>query len=243
MISEIHKKKLIEYRNNFLSLIDIEKEQLLKYGYGGYLYINESYRGHIIDDIKILNFESMYPHIMILLYEEGIIEGITKNKVKVLSNIEVETIKNYLLNKIEVKEENISEYYKLKYYVNTLYGKLLSEKSVICFLIKKYLELIYNDLLSDNNNIIYIDTDMIMSRNEFDPTKLMSCFIPYTFEDIYTAFIDDKKKYILSNNINELTISGFKKKTNGTYDDDFNNTISKMRERIRDRKLVDIGIN
>ena len=41
MISEIHKKKLIEYRNNFLSLIDIEKEQLLKYGYGGYLYIND----------------------------------------------------------------------------------------------------------------------------------------------------------------------------------------------------------
>lgn len=240
MISEIHKEELIEYRNKFLSLIDIEKNQLLKYGYGGYLHINESYNGHIIDDIKILNFESMYPHIMLLLYEEGIIEGVTKSKVKVLSDIEIEQIKKCLINKNEIKEENLSEYYKLKYYVNTLYGKLLSENSVICFLIKKYLELIYNDLSSDDN-IIYIDTDMIISKNEFDPKKSMHCYIPYSSEDIYIAFID-KRRYILSNNVNKLTISGFRKNPNGTYDDDFNNTISKIRERIRDRKLIDIGI-
>ena len=88
---------------------------------------------------------------------------------------------------------------------------------------------------------------MIISKNEFDPKKSIHCYIPYSSEDIYISFIDKKQigfraRYILSNNVNKLTISGFRKNPNGTYDDDFNNTISKIRERIRDRKLIDIGI-
>ena len=186
-----HKEELLKEKE------DIEKCGLSSFK-GGFVFVNENYRDIIIEDIKVHNFTSMYPHIMILLHDEGLI-SIPE---------EVSKLKWFFENRYELKR---SEYTHWKTLVNSLYGKFAqnSQSAIVMGLISKYQQLIYSELLENNpENILYVDTDMILSVN---PINIVDCPLPYSTEVLTLGIIKEKKRYIVHDG-EELKIKGYHSK-------------------------------
>lgn len=223
-----HKEALIE-----------EKEGIEKWGttsfQGGflglryYVFVNENYRDIIIEDIKVHNFISMYPHIMMLLHEEELI----------LIPEEYQKLKWFFDNvnnlKLGMNANNIqSEYYKWKAWVNSLYGKFAqNNQGVIMGLIFKYQQLIYSELLENNpENILYIDTDMILSVN---PIDIGDCPLPYSTEVLTLGIIKEKKRYVVHDGY-DLKVKGYHSKK---HEEVKREVQSRIRQHQLEKLLID----
>jgi hypothetical protein len=189
-----------------------EKESIEKCGttsfQGGFVFINENYRDIIIEDIKVHYFTSMYPHIMMLLHEEELI-SIPE---------EYQKLKWFFENRDELKKLQNDEYTNWKYWVNSLYGNLnlpgrirlkREDNHSVIGLISKYQKIIYKELLENNpENILYIDTDMILSVN---PIDIVDCPLPYSTEVLTLGIIKEKKRYVVHDGY-DLKVKGYHSK-------------------------------
>lgn len=148
---------------------------------GGYTWINEEYKDVIIENLQVTNFTKMYPHIMILLHDEGLID----------IPEEVEKLKWFFVN------TNDQKYQRWKVWVNSLYGEFSKQKKghLILGLMAKYLYQLYDEILENNPyNIVHIDTDQIISINKLN---LLDCPLPYSTETLTLGVFKQMKRYVV----------------------------------------------
>jgi hypothetical protein len=211
-----HKEALIE-----------EKEGIEKWGttlfQGGFVFVNENYRDIIIEDIKVHNFISMYPHIIMLLHEEGLV-SIPE---------EYQKMKWFFEKRGELKQLQNSEYTHWKTWVNSLYGKFARKDITFMGLISKYQQLIYKELLENNpENILYIDTDMILSVN---PIDIGDCPLPYSTEVLTLGIIKEKKRYVVHDGY-DLKVKGYHSKK---HEEVKREVQSRIRQHQLEKLLID----
>jgi hypothetical protein len=165
----------------------------------------------------------MYPHIMILLHDEGLI------------NIpESEKLKWFFQNLKNLKLTNNGEYYKWKVWVNSLYGEFSKQPRghLILGLISKYQSLLIDEILENNpHHIVYIDTDRIISINSLN---MLDCPLTYSTDTLTLGIIKEKKKYVVHDG-NELKIKGYPTRKHEEVK-------REVQSRIRQLQLEKLGI-
>ena len=160
---------------------------------GGYNWMNEEYKDVIIENLQVTNFTQMYPRIMILLHNEGLIH----------IPEEVEKLEWFFSNMSNLKLMSMnanntqSEYQKWKVWVNSLYGEFSKQTKghLILGLMAKYLYQLYDEILENNpHHIIYIDTDQIISINK---PNLLDCPLPYSTDTLTLGVFKQMKRYVV----------------------------------------------
>jgi hypothetical protein len=195
--------------------------ELLKEGHysiGGYHWINPEHQNKLLENIHVLEFSSLYPHILCLLHEEGLIH----------IEDEYSAIKYYLENKERLKETDKSEYDIRRTKVNSFYGKFAYNKSThpVIALIFEYCSILYDRLLLKyKDKIVHIETDRIITTEEIN---IDDCVISYDRYIIKFGFFRDIKYFI--------TFDGENFKTRGVSSKK-NNLISDFKNLIRERNL------
>jgi len=165
------------------------------------VYLNDFSRGKLYENLTQIDFNLLFPSLLIALFEEKLIEPKFKE--------DISKLKWFMENRKELKTNFIDEYQKWKIFSNSLYSKIKSPYII------QYLNLFYSDLINNyNDKILYIDIDLIIlncSKSEFQ-TKV---FIPelndfsYDIKSIDYFYAEDLKKYIKQDE-GEITSKGFK---------------------------------
>jgi hypothetical protein len=178
-----------------------QKELSNTYWNHGNVYLNDSYKEKICTNVKMLEFNSMYPTLLIRLIDNDIIK---------LKNKKNYTVFKFLFtNRIKFKQ-NIESYYIVKYFINFYYG-VISHDSYICENFENFE--IYKHLLYINiknklkNDLIYLDTDEFFY---IDNNYTFEFGIPYEIKSVNSFIPFQKKKYIYYES-NQIYFRGFKR--------------------------------
>jgi len=161
------------------------------------LYVNDEYKKILLDDLIKVDINSLYPNILIGLFNVGLID---KKWEKDINKTEW-----FLKNRSKLKLGNNSDYLKYKIHTNSLYNKIGTP------LVVEYLHLFYSDLIEKyKNDIIYIDVDMIILKEgaSIDSDLEMMNF-DFHFSPIDEFYIENKKRYFIYSE-GELTYKGFR---------------------------------
>lgn len=215
----------------FWELLDNEGDDIYIMGY---LYFDESFKDLILEDIDESTFLSLYPNIIMALYNEGY-------KVDSLSD-DYELMDYFLKNRLKLA--GTDEYQNLRVFVNSFFGNLTNQykdfnvfgkkigikiAKMVCF----YTSLILNDIRNLNQNkIIYIDVDSIFHIGDLEIGDLS---LPTRdIIDVTALCIERKKKYkILTNG--EYKSKGYIRINKKDIENVFKQT-------VRDRQLRKLGI-
>ena len=193
------------------------------YYIGGYKWINSEHQDKLLENLHQLDFSLLYPRIICLLHEEGLIQ----------IEDEYSVIKYYLENKERLKKTNKSEYDIRRTQINSLYGRFASNKSnhSIVALIFEYCSILYDGLLLQHKDkIVHIDTDRIISIEEIN---IDDCVIPFERNIIKFGFFRAIKYFVTFDGENFRTIGVASKK---------NNLISEFKLLIRERNLEKLDL-
>lgn len=153
----------------------------------GFIWINEDFRNKIFLNCKKLEWNSLYPNIIIKLYEEKIIP---------LEDYEARDLKYYLENKSELRKTDPDMYNVFKIQSNSLYGKIVNRGYKFGSLITQYTKLYYTELIQNNPNIFYIDVDVIYYTGEIDYFDLLDLGVEYNISVVDSFIFSAKKRYI-----------------------------------------------
>jgi hypothetical protein len=200
--------------------------ELLKEGHyyiGGYKWINSEHQDKLLENLHQLDFSLLYPRIICLLHEEGLIDV----------EDEYSIIKYFLEDRERLRKTNKSEYDIRRTQINSLYGRFTSNKSnhSIVALIYEYCSILYDRLLLQyKDKIVYIDTDRIISIEEIN---IDDCVIPFERNIIKFGLFRNIKYFVTFDGENFRTISVASKK---------NNLISEFRLLIRERTLENLDL-
>jgi hypothetical protein len=193
--------------------------------YGAICWMGAEFRGDLIRNVKLYEFQNMYPRIMVLLHDEEIYK-IPKY---------IDRLRNFL-DKEEILKNQLSEedYISERTWIRSIYGILVRNREIVPGLISKYLDLIYGDIISDENKkkIIYIDTDWIFTTEEIN----IDVPLPIESYDIPAFYIEDKRKYIFYNGI-KISHKGFHRR-----EEDLRIISSDIIDLMRIEKIEKIGI-
>jgi hypothetical protein len=188
-------------------------------------YLNKDCKDILLEDLIKIDFNSLYPNIILGLYNEGLIDTKWDSDMKKL--------KSFLENIVELKKKSQPPYpedplsYKLgRIHANELYGKIRSP------LVVEYLHLIYSDIIKEySEDIVYIDVDMIICKGDIDISKIP---VKSEVSKIEYFYIENQVKYITFAN-GQLETRGHSKFTN----DDL---LQLIKREIRTRRLNKLGI-
>jgi hypothetical protein len=222
--------KLIEkYKDKIANLKDKD------YIRSGFCWVNEDYKEILLEDINCLSFNSLYPNIIVGLYDSGYIDK------KESSNIE--RIRYFLENKETIKEIEIYKREKLftNSYFGILYKKYKEYEADSANMVIKLLYLFYLDFIKDNkDSIVYINVDEIFYKGNVN----VDIGIGFIIENVDYLQVNAKGKYI-SYVEGELKLRGYrtpvKDATQGSFA--YRNDVivgdikNKIISRIRERKL------
>ena len=190
----------IDYFFDSYQINDLEISDNRSYGT---TLINDKLRNYWHTNISKISFNSLYPNIIVKLYENG----------KLKFNIdEFAIIYSFMVKNINIikNHKNITDVSKLlfKFLINYTYGALSNPKFSNFYVDKHRLicEYIHHPLVTFKNdyidNIIYVDTDVIYLdfltkeiKKQFDWLEL-----PYEIEYGINGFFLEKKKFIIDKN-------------------------------------------
>ena len=193
--------------------------------YGTICWMGAEFKGSLIRNVKLYEFQNMYPQIMVLLHDEEIYK-IPKY---------IDRLRNFLDNEDSLKNQLSEEdYISERTWIRSIYGILVRNREFVPGLISKYLDLIYGDIISDENKkkIIYIDTDWIFTTEEIN----IDVPLPIESYDIPALYIEDKRKYIFYNGI-KISHKGFYRR-----EEDLRIISSDIIDLMRIEKIEKIGI-
>lgn len=188
-------------------------------------YLNPNCKNILLEDLIRIDFNNLYPSIILGLYNEGLIDTKWYSDMKKL--------KSFLENIEELKKKSQPPYpedplsYKLgRIHSNEIYGKIKSP------LVVEYLHLIYSDIIKEcSEDIVYIDVDMIICKGDIDISKIPAKSEVSKIEYFY---IENLKKYITFAN-GQLETRGHSKFTN-------EDLLQLIKREIRNRRLNKLGI-
>lgn len=177
--------------------------------YGARVYLNEEFKTREqlrwVKNITKLEFNKLYPSLMVQLYESG---EMTFNNTKfgelysfIIKNYS--EIRRYFYNLLPQNFLNVS--HLLKFYINYTYGVLGNGRFIECNNLGLVTEKCRNMLDSINdrysNNVIYIDTDTIFfyKINQIpDVQEYLNQFdLEYELYDGYEGIFHERKRYII----------------------------------------------
>lgn len=155
---------------------------------GGFTYFDESKRGILMKDLRMTDFQSFYPTLLIDLHVRGYkVEGIDDKYQRIIDLLSKSKSELSLDERIE-----LNSFYARIYKFSEI-GKKLS------FMVAFYGRLIMQELLDLNKkNIIYIDTDRIIHQNDLDFGDIGFKIIESNIE--YLKIVKIKKMVYLSEN-------------------------------------------
>lgn len=165
-----------------MKLIERYKSQLPHKGddlIGGYNWIDNVVIDKLIHNVRVLNFDMpFYTKLILQFHKEGLIDIGTKD---------ADRIENYL-NNIKVLKNDVP----MRTFINSYFGRL---KDIDKNKITQYTWLMYNEILQINENILYIDTDMIFFTG--DNINMFDINIPYSIDTKFDYLImNGKKRYV-----------------------------------------------
>lgn len=196
---------------------------------GGVCRINEDTKGILIEEVTKVEFNSLYPNLLVRLHEEGVLKRLG---ISIDPHV-VHTVGFFLKNRYAIKS-NIEEYNKYRTWVNSIYIKDVKDQAYQLFdVYYQYTNQYYNDIQDLNKYTwLYTDTDVMYFAGR--DVVIPDIELPRTEDIVELLYIEGKKKYI------EYT-NGFKVKGYPSRHQP-NDIISMMRQKIRERKLDSIGI-
>ncbi len=228
-LAQHHKEKLLEIANK------IKSENTSRF-LRGFVWIDESFKGQLLEDVDTFEFINLYPNIICLLYDEGFkLEGELEN---------INKIKYYLQNRNQLKINDNQKYLEYKTFVNGYFGYLANpykkvnsnlEGIIISSLVCEYMHMIYEELLENNKNILYIDTDSIFHVGDM---KMPDISLPFEKGGTVDIIFEGKKRYVLYDG-NRISLSRLTKKYKSKSRSDIE---SEMMINVRNKKLNEMGI-
>jgi hypothetical protein len=187
------------------------------------LWLNSDCKDILLEDLVRIDFNNLYPNIIVGLYNEGLIDTKWESDINQLK-LFLENIEKW--KKMSTDVDHLV--YKIgRTHANLLYGKIKSS------LIDEYLHLVYTDLIEKyRDDIVYIDVDMIICKSDIDISTIPS--IRYEVSKLEYFYIESLKKYIIFAN-GQLETKGHSKFTN-------KDLLQLVKSEIRQHRLNKIGI-
>jgi len=235
-------RSLIDYFYNEPTKIEFVKETPI---FGGYCNFSSEFLSKECYNIKRIQFESLYPSIIVNLYKEG------KIKFNVIEFGELYTflVENKKVIKSNNKLTNNSQTV-LNIVLNGLYG--LSSNSLYKFGIDKgclITDFAYkmNEYIFETfkDDIIYIDTDTIYLKeiNNSLSTYLSNLPLKYKIEDNINFCVFRKKTFVCEDS-NGIRVSGMMKNKSRSYSSQYGNDaesfVNKLKMLQRRKKIEKI---
>ena len=187
------------------------------------LWLNSDCKDILLEDLVRIDFNNLYPNIIVGLYNEGLIDTKWESDINQLK-LFLENIEKW--KKMSTDVDHLV-YKTGRTHANLLYGKIKSS------LIDEYLHLVYTDLIEKyRDDIVYIDVDMIICKSDIDISTIPS--IRYEVSKLEYFYIESLKKYIIFAN-GQLETKGHSKFTN-------KDLLQLVKSEIRQRRLNKIGI-
>lgn len=203
----------------------------------GNCWLEDNHKEILYRDLTLIDFNSLYPHIITQLYNEGLIPESEEKYIK--------KIKFLLENRLSIKKNDPDEYYELRKFTNAYWGNILRRyHPKNAQYVTDYLYNFYLDLIGDNpDNIVYADCDMIFINNVNDNiiNKVKALDIPYNTSNIEYFYIMAKKRLCYTDENNFIKTKGLAT-TSGRYDDKKKFLESLIIEARRNDKLLELGI-
>ena len=191
-------------------------------------YLGDFSRGNLYEDLIKVDFNALYPTILIGLFEAGLIDEKWKQ--------DIERVEWFLKNRSELKLLSPNEYQQWKIHCNSLYMKIKSPYVV------EYLNIYYSDLLEKHGDrIIYIDVDLLIlniKKSDFQTKEIIPELKDFnndvTFVNYFYA--EELKRYIEQEESGVINVKGYRDENKKQ------NLLNLIKTEIRRRKLDNLGI-
>lgn len=191
-------------------------------------YLGDFSRGNLYEDLTKIDFNALYPTILIGLFEAGLIDENWKE--------DIERVEWFLKNRSELKLLSPNEYQQWKIHCNSLYMKIKSPYVV------EYLNIYYSDLLEKyGDRIIYIDVDLLIlniKKSDFQTKEIMPELKDFNYDVTFVNYFyaEELKKYIEQEESGTINVKGYRDETKKE------NLLNLIKREIRRRKLDNLGI-
>ena len=191
-------------------------------------YLGDFSRGNLYEDLIKVDFNALYPTILIGLFEAGLIDEKWKQ--------DIERVEWFLKNRSELKLLSPNEYQQWKIHCNSLYMKIKSPYVV------EYLNIYYSDLLEKyGDRIIYIDVDLLMlniKKSDFQTKEIIPELKDFNYDVTFVNYFyaEELKRYIEQEESGVINVKGYRDENKKQ------NLLNLIKTEIRRRKLDNLGI-
>ena len=191
-------------------------------------YLGDFSRGNLYEDLTKIDFNALYPTILIGLFEAGLIDENWKE--------DIERVEWFLKNRSELKLLSPNEYQQWKIHCNSLYMKIKSPYVV------EYLNIYYSDLLEKyGDRIIYIDVDLLIlniKKSDFQTKEITPELKDFNYDVTFVNYFyaEELKRYIEQEESGTINVKGYRDETKKE------NLLNLIKREIRRRKLDNLGI-
>ena len=189
-------------------------------------YLGDFSRGNLYEDLIKVDFNALYPTILIGLFEAGLIDEKWKQ--------DIERVEWFLKNRSELKLLSPNQQWKI--HCNSLYMKIKSPYVV------EYLNIYYSDLLEKyGDRIIYIDVDLLMlniKKSDFQTKEIIPELKDFNYDVTFVNYFyaEELKRYIEQEESGAINVKGYRDETKKE------NLLNLIKTEIRRRKLDNLGI-
>ena len=189
-------------------------------------YLGDFSRGNLYEDLIKVDFNALYPTILIGLFEAGLIDEKWKQ--------DIERVEWFLKNRSELKLLSPNQQWKI--HCNSLYMKIKSPYVV------EYLNIYYSDLLEKyGDRIIYIDVDLLMlniKKSDFQTKEIIPELKDFNYDVTFVNYFyaEELKRYIEQEESGAINVKGYR------YENKKQNLLNLIKTEIRRRKLDNLGI-
>lgn len=191
-------------------------------------YLGDFSRGNLYEDLTKIDFNALYPTILIGLFEAGLIDENWKE--------DIERVEWFLKNRSELKLLSPNEYQQWKIHCNSLYMKIKSPYVV------EYLNIYYSDLLEKyGDRIIYIDVDLLIlniKKSDFQTKEITPELKDFNYDVTFVNYFyaEELKRYIEQEESGTINVKGYRDENKKQ------NLLNLIKTEIRRRKLDNLGI-
>ena len=191
-------------------------------------YLGDFSRGNLYEDLTKIDFNALYPTILIGLFEAGLIDEKWKE--------DIERVEWFLKNRSELKLLSPNEYQQWKIHCNSLYMKIKSPYVV------EYLNIYYSDLLEKyGDRIIYIDVDLLIlniKKSDFQTKEIIPELKDFNCDSTFVNYFyaEELKRYIEQEESGTINVKGYRDENKKQ------NLLNLIKREIRRRKLDNLGI-
>jgi hypothetical protein len=191
-------------------------------------YLSDFSRGNLYENVTKIDFNALYPTILIGLFEAGLIDESWKE--------DIERVEWFLKNRSELKLLSPNEYQQWKIHCNSLYMKIKSPYVV------EYLNVYYSDLLEKyGDRIIYIDVDLLIlniKKSDFQTKEIIPELKYFNYDVTFVNYFyaEELKKYIEQEESGTVNVEGYRDETKKEY------LLNLIKREVRRRKLDNLGI-